>query len=150
MNRTWWAYNHSEPIITRALQANFRLLLPKRLLNCASKISFKKYKQKVLLFVIYLFNYHSSKSTLFMLNVPFDFALSTVFASKLEFVAIQRLQKHSSFLTCVLMCSNFWEKVNCSSSRWYFSILLWHLYQSHTFSNNPNDGEISLDVWTTL
>ena len=29
----------------------------------------------------------------------------------------------------------------------YFPILFWHLYQTHTFSNNLNDGEISLDVW---
>ena len=56
-----------------------RLLLPKRLLKCASKISFWKYKQKVVLLVIYLFNYDSSKSTSFMLNVAFDFVLSTVF-----------------------------------------------------------------------
>ena len=32
-----------------------RLLLPKRLWKCASTISFKKYKQKVVLLVIYLF-----------------------------------------------------------------------------------------------
>ena len=52
-----------------------RLLLPKRLLNCASNISFWKYKQRV----TYMFNYDSSKSTSFMLNVTFDFVLSTVF-----------------------------------------------------------------------
>ena len=45
----------------------------------ASIISFRrKYKQKVVLLVIYLFNYDSSKSTSFMLNVAFDFVLSTV------------------------------------------------------------------------
>ena len=38
-----------------------RLLIPKRLGNCASKIPFRKYKQKVVLLVIYLFNYNSSK-----------------------------------------------------------------------------------------
>ena len=36
-----------------------RLLLPKRLSKCASKISFRKYKQKVALLVTYLFNYDS-------------------------------------------------------------------------------------------
>ena len=50
-----------------------RLVLPKRLLKCASKISFWKYKQKVVLLVIYLFNYDSPKSTSFMLNEAFDF-----------------------------------------------------------------------------
>ena len=24
----------------------------------------------------------------------------------------------------------------------YFSIVFWHLYQTHTYSNNPNDGEM--------
>ena len=66
-----------------------RLLLPKRLSKCANKISFRKYKQKVALLVTYLFNYDSSKSTSFMLNVAFELllvVLSTVF--------IKRLQKH--------------------------------------------------------
>ena len=46
----------------------------------------------------------SSKSTSFMLNVAFDFVLVRFSSSKLEFVAIQRLQKHSSFLiVCVLI-----------------------------------------------
>ena len=55
------------------------LLLPKSLWMYASIISFRrKYKQKVVLLVIYLFNYDSSKSTSFMLNVAFDFVLSTV------------------------------------------------------------------------
>ena len=39
-------------------------------------ISFRKYKQKV---VIYLFNDDSSKSTFFMLNMAFDVLLSIVF-----------------------------------------------------------------------
>ena len=56
-----------------------RLLLPKRLLKCVSKIAFWKYKQNVVLLVIYLFSYDSCKSTSFMLNVTFDFVLSTVF-----------------------------------------------------------------------
>ena len=56
-----------------------RLLLPKSLLKCASKISSWKYKQKVVLLVIYKFNYDLSKSTSFMLNMAFDFVLSTVF-----------------------------------------------------------------------
>ena len=56
-----------------------QLLLPKRLLKCVSKISFRKYKQKVVLLVIHLFNFDSSKSTSSMLNVPFDFVFSTVF-----------------------------------------------------------------------
>ena len=57
-----------------------RLLLSKRLWKDAIKTSFKKYKQKVVLLVIYLCNYDSSKSTSFMLNVAFYFVLSTFFA----------------------------------------------------------------------
>ena len=50
------------------------LLLPKRLWKCASKFFFRKYKQKVVLLVIYLFNYNSFKLTSSMLNVTFDVA----------------------------------------------------------------------------
>ena len=52
-----------------------RSLFPKRLWKCASTVSSRKYKWKV---VIYLFNYDSSKSFFFMLNKAFDVLLSTV------------------------------------------------------------------------
>ena len=42
-------------------------------------MSFRKHKEKVVLLVIYVFDYDSSKWTSFMLNVAFDFVLSTVF-----------------------------------------------------------------------
>ena len=46
------------------------LLLPKRLWTCASNLSFRKYKQKVVLLVFSLFHYnssiHSYKSTFFI------------------------------------------------------------------------------------
>ena len=72
---------------------------------CASKISFRKYKQKVL-FAIYLFNCSSSKSTPFMLNVAFDFVLVQFLSKKLEFIAMRSLQKHSSFLIVCLLISS--------------------------------------------
>ena len=53
------------------------LLFPKRLQKCANTISFRKYRRKVVLLIIYLFNYDSSKSIIFMLNTAFDFLLST-------------------------------------------------------------------------
>ena len=56
-----------------------RLLLPMKLLKCASKIYFRKYKQKVVLLVIYLLSYDFSKSIFLMLNVAFDCVLSKVF-----------------------------------------------------------------------
>ena len=55
-----------------------RLLFSKRLWKFTSTISFRKYKGKV---VIYLFNYDSSKSTFFMLNMAFDVFLGTVFVT---------------------------------------------------------------------
>ena len=44
------------------------------------------FHRKIVLLVIYLFNDHSSKSTIFMLNMAFDVLLSAVFVkySKLE------------------------------------------------------------------
>ena len=56
------------------LRTHHDYYFPNRLWKCASKISFRKYKQKIVLLVIYLFHYDSSKSTSFMLNVKFDFA----------------------------------------------------------------------------
>ena len=41
--------------------------------------------QKVVLLVIYLFNYDSSKATFLMLNMAFDVLLSTALSKKLEF-----------------------------------------------------------------
>ena len=58
------------------------LLLPKRIWNCVSTFSFRKYKRKVVLLAIYLFNQDSSKSTLFMQNMTFDVVLSTVFVKQ--------------------------------------------------------------------
>ena len=58
-----------------------RLLLPKRLWKWANR----KYTWKVVLLVIYLFNYNLSKSDLNMWNMAFDVVLSTVFVNKLEF-----------------------------------------------------------------
>ena len=48
------------------------LFLPKRLWKWASKISFGKYKRKVVLLVIYLLHYDSSKSTLFIWHLEFS------------------------------------------------------------------------------
>ena len=80
------------------------LFFPKRLWKCTSKISFGKYKQKVVLLIIYLFNYYWSKSTSFMFNVAYDVVWVRVLSNKLGFIAILRLQKHSFFLgLCVLI-----------------------------------------------
>ena len=63
-----------------------QMRLLKRLWKCASKIlSFRKYKQKVVLLALYLSNYDSFKPTFFMLNMASDVALVRVLSNKLEF-----------------------------------------------------------------
>ena len=59
----------------------------------------------LLLFVIYLFNYDSSKSTFFMLNVTFDVLLSTVFVKQIRilrflFFVSFTCNKVSNILSC--------------------------------------------------
>ena len=62
-------------------------------------------------------------------------------SNKLEFIAIKRLQWHSSFL-CLCICSIFRLKLITVHHSRYFSIQFWHRYQSHTFVNNLDDGKM--------
>ena len=72
-------FTHPPSFILPSFSQNTsRLLLSKRFWKCGSTISFRKYKRKVVLLVIYLFNYDSSKSAFFMLNMAIDVLLSTV------------------------------------------------------------------------
>ena len=64
---------------TSSFMITSRLVLPKKLWKCTRTISFRQYKRKVVFLVIYLFNYDSSKSAFFMLNMTFDVLLSIVF-----------------------------------------------------------------------
>ena len=61
------------------------LLLPKRFWKCVNTTSFRRCKEKVVLLVIYLFNYNSSKSTFFMLNYGICRSLEQFLSNKLEF-----------------------------------------------------------------
>ena len=70
-----------------------RLLFPKRPWKWASTISFRMYKRKVVLLVIYLFNYDSSKSTFFMLNMAFVVLFLTLWVQFL-------LYKLKFFVSC--------------------------------------------------
>ena len=87
------------------------LILTKGLSKCASTISFRKYKWKLVLLVIYLFQYSSTKSNFFMLNMTFDVVLSTVFVKYWNslLLAMQSLEEHPSFCSaCVyLICTYF-------------------------------------------
>ena len=105
-----------------------RLLLPKRLWKWASIISLRIYNQKVMLLVIYLFNYDSLSQVpswwIWHLMLFWARFLSNI----LEFIAIQRLQKHSSILSlCVLICT------------------LYYIFMYHSILTS-----VSLNVWTTL
>ena len=99
------------------------LLLPKRLWKCESTISFWKYKQKVVLLVIYLFNYDSSKSAFFVINYGIWRSIEYSFYE--EEIGIIRV-----FLLCVLICT-FLSKSNCSSSWWFSFPILTSVSNSH-------------------
>ena len=65
---------------------------------------FQKIKRKVVLLVIYLFNYDSSKSALFIWHLTFSWV--QLLSNKWEFFVscnTSRLQEHPSF------CSVFWD-----------------------------------------
>ena len=86
------SFTHPPSCILPSFSQNAsRLLLPKRFWKCASTISFRKYKQKVvLLLLIYLFNYDSSKSNFFMLNMAFDVVLSKSSSHLIDFATFSR------------------------------------------------------------
>ena len=115
-----------------------RLLPPKRLSNCASKIYFTKYKQKVVLLVIYLFNYNSSKLISLMLNVAFDFVL--VWFSSVNWNTLQHkgYKNILLFLSCVFWYVVLFDKKLIALHHDDIR-LFWNLYLTHTFSNNLDD-----------
>ena len=89
-----------------------RLLFPKRLWKCASKISFRKYIWKLVLLAIYLFNYHSSKLTFSMQNTAFFVVLRRLLSSKQA--GIHRFLQYIFVLR---------EKYNVSITRIFFFLL---------------------------
>ena len=69
-----------------------------------------KYKQKAMSLVLYLFNYGSSKSTFFMLNMAFDVILSTIFVKIvgiLRFLPYKEYKKIPLLALCILICTFF-------------------------------------------
>ena len=113
---------------------------------CASTISFTKYKGKVVLLVIYLFNYDSPNSPFFMLNIAFDAEYSFCQINwNSSFVAIQRLQGHRSFGSVfwyVIFKENLIVQVvlPCSDIIFYFDIcikfmlstIIWSIVKTQT------------------
>ena len=77
--------------------------------NPSGRLLFK-YKQKAMSLVIYLFNYGSSKSTFFMLNMAFDVILSTIFVKIvgiLRFLPYKEYKKILLLALCILICTFF-------------------------------------------
>ena len=126
-----------------------------RLWKFESTITFWKCERKVVLLVIYLFNYDSSKWVFFMLNygITFSWGFSWVqfLSNKLEFfvsgndikgykVTIWSLQEHLSFCS-VCFDLYFFLKKGVVLHRGDYNFLFWQLCQIHTFNNNLNDEE---------
>ena len=99
--------NRCSLIIHKIHRNASQLILPKRLWKCASTLYFMKYKRKVVLLVIYLFNYGSSKSIFFMLNMISDVVLSTIFVNNFLVSCNIKITRTSFFLLslCVLICT---------------------------------------------
>ena len=81
------SFTHPSSCISPSFSKNgSRLLLPKRLLKFASKISFRKYKQKVVLLLICLFNYNLCQlPSCWMWRLTFSWV--GFLSSKLGFIA---------------------------------------------------------------
>ena len=114
------SFTHPSSCILPSFSQNTSwLLLPKRLWKCASTISFRKYKRKVVFFVIYLFNsiHLSQLSSCWVWHLTFSWV--QFLSNKLEFFVSCNIKitRTSFFLLCVLICA-FLEKSNCSAS-WY-------------------------------
>ena len=110
--------------------------------KCAITISFRKYERKGVLHVIYLLNYNSSKSTLFMLNMTSDVFLSRLLSNKLEFfVSCNTKITITSFL--LLSLCVFWYVLFYKNSivKILFCSVLTSIWNAH-FQQNVNDEEM--------
>ena len=73
------SFTHPPSRILPSFPQNASQLLSKEALKVCEHISFREYKWKVVLLVIYLFNDDLSKSTFLMLNMAFNVLFRTVF-----------------------------------------------------------------------
>ena len=133
------SFTHPSSCILPSFSQNTsELLLPKRLWKFESTISFWKCKWKVVLLVIYLFNYDSSKSIFFMLNygITFSWGFSWVqfLSNKLEFfVSCNNIKGYKEKLykdyknILFALCFNmyfFLKKINFFKKKKLFSIMV--------------------------
>ena len=101
------SFTHPPSCILPSFSQNAsRLLLPKRFCKCVSTISFRKYKRKVVLLVIYLLNNNSSKWT--FLHV--EYRIDVVFLG----YGFYQINWSSSFLAiqrCVFWYVHFYKNL---------------------------------------
>ena len=71
-----------------------------------------KYKRKAMSLVLYLFNYGSSKSTFFMLNMAFDVILSTIFVKIVGILRFLPYKEYKKILLLVLKEHLWWLLLN--------------------------------------
>ena len=114
-----------------------QLGLPKRLSKCASTISFRKYKRKV---VIYLFNYDSFKSTFFMFWIwCLTFSWVQFLSHKLEF-----------FVPCnikITRTSCFFFDMYFFIKTYLFSIMMIIIFYSILISASNSHFQLSMKKW---
>ena len=97
------SFTHPPSCILPSFSKNTsRLLLRKSLSKCASTISFRKCKRKLVLLVNYLFNYDSSQSTFFMLNMEFNVLLSTAFVKWIGILRFLQCKEYKNILLYTL------------------------------------------------
>ena len=135
-------------------QSVLRLLLSKRFWKRADTIFFRKYRWKVLLPVLYLFNYDSCKSTFFMLNMAFDFVLNTIFVKY-----SLRVLKYEDYKNILLFAQPVCFDMYFSNKNLIvllhgdtFSSFLTYVSTSHfqQWSRRWKNDNISFNVSTTL
>ena len=95
------------------LRMHYDYLFCMRLWKCASAISFRKYKRKVVLLSIYLFNYNSSNSTFFIWIWHLTLSWIQYLSNKLEFFVFcnTKITRTFFFLPCMFWYVFFYKNL---------------------------------------
>ena len=141
-------HSHTLTLLPSFPQNASPLFLPKRLWKCASIISFRKYNRKLVLPVIYLFHYDSSKSTFFMLNMTLTFSWVQFLSNKWEFFVswYRKITKTSFFLGSWknhIQVSYGEIRVHTSDRR-MINEYIWVTYEWHTSTYEWHTSDIQV------
>ena len=121
------SFTHPPSCILSSFSQNVsRLLLPKRPWKCESKMSFWKWKRKVVFLLIYQFNYDSSKSTFPHFKLwHLASSWAKLLSNKLEFfVSCNNIKVTST--SFFLLCVSIW-----TFSWWLWFSILTSMSNSH-------------------